>query len=233
MSNDSGISPEELYEKTKEFNEKRSNIDTAKATEREAYFDNMWKQEAMKYEQLSKQMDKNRVKLVAATRSFYNAIKKNLTDNGKVDIAMRRTGKYAGYHYCSFPHQLKENAMALAWIDRLGNNEEEMYKLFPNIVYREVYPRKVMREPYSKIDGTKLLEKCNIVPVLTAIRFALFSNTEIIEAKHSKSLINKREQLFIHTPYYYIDIVFSGNLDKPYDLIITEPAHYDVTWQST
>lgn len=166
-------------------------------------------------------LSKEQTAVLTASRNFYESIKKSLTLKNKYDISMRRVGPYSGDF---FPHTLKENKVAMAWILRMGDNQEELKKLFPNQFYDKLVPQEVIRRPVYTLEGKEYKEKASYQPVLTVLAYLLQCESwecdSLISVKSSKpGAISKMGSIRAETERYYIDIVYSGEIAEPYQKI--------------
>lgn len=212
----------DLQSRINEREQLKANVTTEQAMAMEKKVAMAWEQEANKYENIN--LDKTQLQVLAATRDFYNSIKKSLTMKNKYDISLRRTGSYTGAH---FPHSLKDNKTAVAWLKKVGDNQGELERLFPNQKYDNIKPIEVKREPVIKVDGEIFEEKMSYVPVLTTLAYLLqceeWGCDEIISIKSSKPVIRNMKQILAETTFYTIDIVYDGDFKKPYSYIKVSP----------
>ena len=89
-----------------------------------------WEQEASKYTDKVSKLDNVQKSVFTCSRNLYDTLKTNLTNHGKIDIAnVRSTDFYDGN---VFPHSLKTNELAMAWIMKVGDNPDMLKRLFPN-----------------------------------------------------------------------------------------------------
>lgn len=213
----------ELGQKVNEREQKKGKMSAAEAKIAEQNIMDKWEQEAQKYENIS--LSDEQKQIVKAAKEFYNSIKKSLTMKDKYDISARRVGPYSG---AFFPHSLKENKVAVAWILKVGDNQEELRRLFPNQFNSAIYAREVIREPFTVIDGEKIEEKCSFYPVLTILSYLLqCENWEcdgVIDVKTSKpGVVSGVGQINARTALYDICITYTGDVRKPYSKIRVTP----------
>lgn len=223
MAVNNHIITHDLEQKIKQREERKDRINPEEAKRKEQRIIQAWETEAQKYE--NTKLTEEQKQVVKAAKDFYNSIKKNLTLKDKYDISLRRIGAYSG---AFFPHSVKENKVAIAWILKVGDNQKELEKLFPNQVNNAIYPREVIRKPYTVVEGEKIEEIYSFYPVLTVLSYLLqCENWEcdgLISVKSQKpGVVSKVAQINATTTLYDICITYSGDVKQPYSSIRVTP----------
>ena len=197
-----------------------------------------WDMEARKYSSCVAKLSNVQKAVLACARNYYETIKANLTDNGKVDIAYARySGNYSGEY---FPHSLKTNELAMAWIMKVGSNPDMLKRLFPNQAMRHLselrpvhfegklydYNRPGLKE--FKQSGTSKDTLVDYRMVLVVLRYILlcehqnYDRIECIETnKHG--VLKRIGKIEIQTKYYFIYIPFKGLQGRAFNYIDVIP----------
>lgn len=213
----------ELEERIMQREHEQTHQDIQELQRREERVTKQWEQYASQFSTDS--LSKEQTEVLGATRDFYLTLKKNLTKNDKIDICQTRKGNYSGDF---FPHTLKENKLAIAWLEKVGDKQEELEGLFPNLFNEKLIPRKVERTPVNRVEGSMVNEIGVFQPVLVALSYCLHCETwgvdGLIGVKHHRpGMLNKAGVISIETVLYNISIVYSGDVRQPYSSITTLP----------
>ena len=197
-----------------------------------------WDMEARKYSANVAQLSNIQKAVLTCARNYYETIKAYMTNNGKNDIAYVRDNENFSGEY--FPHCLKTNELAMAWIMKVGDNPDMLKRFFPNQAMRDLselrpvhfegklydYNRPGLKE--FNQSGTSKETAVDYRMVLVILRYVLlcefqhYDKIENIETKKPGAL-KKTGKIEIETEYYFIYIPFKGVQGKAFDYIDIKP----------
>lgn len=89
-----------------------------------------WIQESKKYKTTVENLSAVRAYILTAARCYYDNIKSKATNNGTSELAEVR--EFRGISGEEFPHQLKTNEIAMAWVMKVGDIPDMLKRLLPN-----------------------------------------------------------------------------------------------------
>lgn len=196
-----------------------------------------WDMEAERYRGLCHRLNNTQKAVLTSARNYYTTLKENITYNGEIDISqVRGDGTYAGEY---FPHSLKTNELALAWIMKVGDNNDMFKRFFPNqampglAVLRPVHFEGKLydydRPGLNEIKQAGLKEICvDYRMVLVVLRYLImceFEHYDLINSVETKrpGKIMKTGSINVDTKYYMIYIPFKGTTGHAFDYIDIKP----------
>lgn len=197
-----------------------------------------WDMEAERCSALCKSLNNTQRAILTCARNYYETIKAKATDNGAIDISqLREGGTYAGEY---FPHSLKTNELALAWIMNVGDNPDMLKRFFPNQAmpsYAQLKPVHFEGKLYdynrpglnefkqSKTSKDTCVDYRMVLVVLKYLIQCEFEHWDQINSVETKKpgRLMKSGLIDVDTKYYMIYIPFKGTQGHAFDYIDIKP----------